>query len=522
VSRMPGAEVTPDPMASYESLTHEGAALAHGEAELRPHLSSVGVGYAPTIDFERPRYRTKRLHRALAACGASKPAIAGIDTSMLLFAVGSTVAISRNTGAQDAPNWLLAVFPLLVLLQLSLRGSYGPRLLMPLLDGIRLIITAASMSAILVIAIQALTGQPDMNSPVLRLWILSAIFLSFGRILINRIQFWTRVRGRIAMPTLILGAGVVGRQVARRLLSRPEYGLAPVGFIDSDPPAQETAHRPVPVLGGFDEVEELIDETGAGHVILAFSSFPDSTMLPVIRACDKRGIRVSLVPRLYESVNDRLMLEHLGGIPVLSLQPIDPKGWEFTAKHAFDRVAAGFLLFLLMPVLLTVALLTTLSSPGPVLFRQRRVGRDGKNFQLLKFRSMTMPPEDEQFVPTNGCAPGGVEGGDRRTFIGRLIRRLSIDELPQLINVLRGEMSLIGPRPERPEYVELFRADHDRYAARHRVKSGITGWAQVHGLRGQTSLADRIEWDNFYIENWSLWLDVKILIMTAAAVFRGD
>jgi exopolysaccharide biosynthesis polyprenyl glycosylphosphotransferase len=509
-------------MTPYEPLTQEGPAIRNGEADLRSHLSPLRVRSAPAIDFERPRHRQTRLGRTLAACGASRPAIVSIDTSMVLLAVASTAAISAGDNAQRAPNWVLGLFPLLVLLQLSLRGSYGPRLLMPLLDGIRLTVTAASMAAILVIAFQALVGQPDINSPVLRLWLLSALFLGIGRILINRIQFWTRVRGRIAMPTLILGAGVVGRQVARRLLSRPEYGLTPVGFVDSDPPAQETAHRPVPVLGGFEDAEELIDGTGAGHVILAFSSFPDSSMLPVIRACDERGIRVSLVPRLYESVNDRLMLEHLGGIPVLSLRPVDPKGWQFTAKHAFDRVAAGLLLFLLMPVLLTVSLLIRLSSPGQVLFRQRRVGRDGQDFLLLKFRSMTMPPKNERFVPTNGCAPGGVEGGDRRTFIGRLIRRLSIDELPQLINVLKGEMSLIGPRPERPEYVELFRADHDRYAARHRVKSGITGWAQVHGLRGQTSLADRIEWDNFYIENWSLWLDVKILIMTAAAVFRGD
>jgi exopolysaccharide biosynthesis polyprenyl glycosylphosphotransferase len=511
-------------MPSYEPLTHDGPTIGNREAEL-PHLAPLRVRSAPTIDFERPRYRHSRFKQALAACGASRPAIAGIDTSMVLLAVASTAAISSTSDAQRVPSWVLAVFPLLVLLQLSLRGSYGPRLLMPLLDGIRLMITAASMAAIIVIAVQALIGQPDINTPVLRLWVLSAVFLVAGRGLVNRIQYWTRVRGRMAVPTLIMGAGVVGRQVARRLLSRPEYGLAPVGFVDSDPPAQETAHRPVPVIGGFEEAEELIDETGAGHVILAFSSFPDSSMLPVIRACDQRGIRVSLVPRLYESVNDRLMLEHLGGIPVLSLRPVDPKGWQFTAKHASDRVAAGLLLFLLMPVLLSVALLIKLSSPGPVLFRQRRVGRDGQDFLLLKFRSMTMnsqQPQSERFVPTNGCAPGGVEGGDRRTFIGRLIRRLSIDELPQLLNVLKGEMSLIGPRPERPEYVELFRADHDRYAARHRVKSGITGWAQVHGLRGQTSLADRIEWDNFYIENWSLWLDVKILIMTAAAVFRGD
>jgi exopolysaccharide biosynthesis polyprenyl glycosylphosphotransferase len=509
-------------MPPYEPLTQDGPAIGNREAELHPHLSTLRVRSAPTIDFERPRYRQTRLSRALAACGTSRPAIAGIDTSMMFLAVASAAAVSASADAQPAPRWVLALFPLLVLLQLSLRGSYGPRLLMPVLDGIRLMITAASMTAILIIALQSVIGEPDINSPVLRLWIFTAVFLVVGRVVVNRIQYWTRVRGRMAIPTLILGAGVVGRQVARRLLSRPEYGLAPVGFVDSDPPALQTAHRPVPVLGGFEEAEELIDETGAGHVILAFSSFPDSSMLPVIRACDRRGIRVSLVPRLFESVNDRLMLEHLGGIPVLSLRPVDPKGWQFTLKHAFDRVAASLLLLFLLPVLLTVALLITLSSPGAVLFRQRRVGRDGQDFELLKFRSMTMRPADEEFVPTNGCAPGGVEGGDRRTLIGRLIRRLSIDELPQLINVMKGEMSLIGPRPERPEYVELFRNDHDRYGERHRVKSGITGWAQVHGLRGQTSLADRIEWDNFYIENWSIWLDVKILIMTAAAVFRGD
>src|SRR6185437_5039619 len=154
-----------------------------------------------------------RFKQALAACGASRPAIAGIDTSMVLLAVASTAAISSTSEAQRAPSWVLAVFPLLVLLQLSLRGSYGPRLLMPLLDGIRLMITAASMAAIIVIAVQALIGQPDINIPVLRLWVLSAVFLVAGRGLVNRIQYWTRVRGRMAVPTLIMGAGVVGRQV---------------------------------------------------------------------------------------------------------------------------------------------------------------------------------------------------------------------------------------------------------------------------------------------------------------------
>jgi lipopolysaccharide/colanic/teichoic acid biosynthesis glycosyltransferase len=169
-----------------------------------------------------------------------------------------------------------------------------------------------------------------------------------------------------------------------------------------------------------------------------------------------------------------------------------------------------------------LALLVKFSSPGPVLFAQRRMGRDGQEFELLKFRSMRPPrPEDAAFRPTAGSAPGGVEGADRRTPIGRFLRRSSLDELPQLFNVLKGDMSMIGPRPERPEFVELFLQDLDRYADRHRVKSGITGWAQVHGLRGQTSLSDRVEWDNFYIENWSLWLDFKILLLTLGAVFHS-
>jgi lipopolysaccharide/colanic/teichoic acid biosynthesis glycosyltransferase len=172
-------------------------------------------------------------------------------------------------------------------------------------------------------------------------------------------------------------------------------------------------------------------------------------------------------------------------------------------------------------VLVGTALGVKLSSPGPVLFRQRRVGRDGQVFDMLKFRSMRQKrASNPGFRPEEGSAPGGVEGEDRRTRFGRIIRRTAVDELPQLLNVLRGEMSLVGPRPERPEFVSLFHDDIDRYGDRHRVKSGITGWAQVNGFRGQTSLADRVEWDNFYIENWSLWLDVKILLLTLVAVVR--
>jgi lipopolysaccharide/colanic/teichoic acid biosynthesis glycosyltransferase len=199
-------------------------------------------------------------------------------------------------------------------------------------------------------------------------------------------------------------------------------------------------------------------------------------------------------------------------------------------KHAFDRVLALLIVIVLSPVLIAAAIAVRLSSPGPALFSQRRVGRDGKVFACYKFRSMRLaPPESEtsegtgalEFLLAGDIAPGGVEGKDRRTTIGRILRGSSLDELPQLFNVLRGDMSLIGPRPERPEFVELFRQDILRYGDRHRVKSGITGWAQVHGLRGQTSLAERVEWDNYYIAHWSLGLDLKILMLTVLALFHN-
>jgi exopolysaccharide biosynthesis polyprenyl glycosylphosphotransferase len=271
--------------------------------------------------------------------------------------------------------------------------------------------------------------------------------------------------------------------------------------------------------------------TGVKHLIVAFSSVADARVSRLIQRCQQLDVEVSVVPRMFDTINNRVGYDTVGGLPLMSFTTIDPNGLQFALKHAADRVLAGLLLVLLAPLTLAAALAVRLTSPGPALFKQRRVGRDGKVFDLYKFRSMRESPvaaqlsgDDEtalEFMLGGDTAPGGVEGDDRRTAVGRLLRRTSIDELPQLLNVLRGEMSLIGPRPERPEFVELFRQDINRYGDRHRVKSGITGWAQVHGLRGQTSLAERVEWDNYYIAHWSLGLDLKILALTVAALFRN-
>ena len=276
------------------------------------------------------------------------------------------------------------------------------------------------------------------------------------------------------------------------------------------------------------ELVRIAQETQAEHVILAFSSVPDRGLVPLVRQCEANRIEVSLVPRMFESLTKRLRYEKIGTLPLVGLRSVDPKGWQFAIKHTLDRLVAALGLILLLPILAATALAIKLDSRGPVLFRQRRIGRDGRAFDMLKFRSMEsgsteadIDIDDSPFELPAGLAPGGVEGEDRRTGLGRFLRRHSLDELPQLVNVLKGDMSLVGPRPERPEFAAMFAETLPRYDDRHRVKSGITGWAQVNGLRGRTSLADRVGWDNYYIQNWSLDLDAKILLLTLAAILRA-
>ena len=356
---------------------------------------------------------------------------------------------------------------------------------------------------------------------MLRPWAFAAVYVAAGRVALSWSQAQGRRSGEDLRATLIVGAGKVGCLTAKRLLQRPEFGLRPIGFLDKGP-LDEVSETGLPVLGRSWDLERVVEEHGVQHVVLCFSTAPHEVQLGIMKRCDALGIAVSFIPRLFEKVPRRLTVDHLGGLPVITARWSNPKGWRFTAKYAIDRVVAAFSLLVALPVLAIVAVAVWRSLGRPLLFRQVRVGRDGRPFEMLKFRTMkdATPAETatRPFELSTDTAPGGVEGADRRTRVGAFLRRTSIDELPQLLNVLKGDMSLIGPRPERPEFVELFEESVRGYSDRHRAKAGITGWAQVHGLRGKTSIADRAEWDNFYIENWSLWLDVKIALMTALAV----
>jgi exopolysaccharide biosynthesis polyprenyl glycosylphosphotransferase len=510
-----------------------------------------------------------------------------VDVAMLVLAGTATQLASHLAGYPKPPITWIFIFGALVLTMLAARGAYSQRLRSHLLDEIRQIVSATSVATMAVITFAIiLIDDPHTSGQTVQAWILAALFLSVGRtaLYVSRTKAIARGEGR---PTLIVGAGKVGHLVARRLTERPEFGLQPVGFLDNDPLIIEGRATALPVLGASWDLERILEENDVEHVIFTFSTAPHAVMLNMVRRCRELGVSASLVPRLFEVSVERVTVEHLGGLPLLEMRPIDPKGWQFLVKYALDRVVAGIAILLISPILLTLTAAVLITSGRPIFFRQRRIGLDGQEFDMLKFRTMKGSPESSGhnhghwvfetleegdslladpkphgngngngngnrngngvlvngngvLVNGNGSnGHGGVatatktetetetdavgvqtSGEDRRTPIGRILRRYSLDELPQLINVFRGDMSLIGPRPELGTFVRLFEEAVHRYGDRHRVKSGITGWAQVHGLRGNTSLADRVEWDNYYIENWSLWLDMKIAVMTVGSFLR--
>jgi exopolysaccharide biosynthesis polyprenyl glycosylphosphotransferase len=505
---------------SMKALAPGRRSLADGETpELRPHPPTTG---------QASSLRVRVAHLLLQEKGWTATRLA-FDSLLLALAVGAARLGAPTAQIRSDGELLALLFPVLVLATFGVRRMYSGELQVRVVDGLGEVIAATSLVAASLIALAAFTTpQADAAPLIARVWLFATLYLLGGRALLAWSQRRARVSGLIGKPAILVGAGRIGAQVERRLREQPELGLRPVGYLDADPPPAEMApDREAPLLGHPSELGQVVEATGARHVVLGFTSGPDSLLMPLVRECEARGLEISMVPRLFESVNVRVGLEHIGGLPLFGLRTVDPKGWQFAVKHGLDRVAAAVALVVLSPLLLAVALAVKVFSPGPVLFRQRRIGRDGRDFEMLKFRSMRVaaeaPREARAVDPASvaaDTAPGGVEGRDRRTRVGSFIRSTSLDELPQLLNVLSGQMSLVGPRPERPEFVELFGQSTHRYDDRHRVKSGVTGWAQVHDLRGKTSLSDRIEWDNHYIENWSLSLDVKILLMTIAAVLR--
>jgi Undecaprenyl-phosphate glucose phosphotransferase len=470
-----------------------------------------------SVDVLSARKETVAVHLSLLEGSAW----ARIRFTLDLMVLAAACAVALVFGGSINSDWLLVLFPPMAIVLLHSRGRYRPRLRDVALDSIVSGFGAISVSTMTFLALKvAVSGdERSLIGVTARLWIAAIVGVTAVGLVLTVIQHLARSRGLSSSPTLIVGTDATGLAIAGRLRAHAEYGLRVIGFLDAA--TKTTPASEPPVLGTIDELSAVVAAHGIRHVIVCFPEASESALLSLIGACYERGIETNVVPRLMPSINHDTRFEYLGTTPLLNLRATDLEGRRFALKYSIDRVAAAVLLMILSPLMGAVALAVRLTSHGPVLFRQRRTGYDGRIFTLLKFRTMLETDDGAPFKPALGLAPGGVEGSDRRTPMGRFLRRTAIDELPQLINVVRGDMSLVGPRPERPEFAEMFCTQFERYHDRHRVRSGMTGWAQVNGYRGQTSLADRVEYDNFYIEHWSLSLDLKILLLTMPAVGKA-
>ncbi|TLH59060.1 sugar transferase [Mycolicibacterium neoaurum] len=331
-----------------------------------------------------------------------------------------------------------------------------------------------------------------------------------GRVVTSRLVAFGRKHGIARHHTVLIGGGRTAFELARTLCDHREYGLVPVGFVDDEADARML--DVLPRLGRLADLDMALITTGADTILVADGEFDETALIEAVRS--KAGLTAELlvVPRLHHFHTLTGTADHIGSIPIMRIRNPNLRGPARIIKRVFDVGASGAALVVLAPVLAAAALAVRLEGGPGVIFRQVRVGRDGKQFELLKFRSMRPANEVESQTQWN------VAADSRVGTVGKILRSTSIDELPQLWNIFRGDMTVVGPRPERPHFVEQFSTQYDRYAHRHRVQVGLTGFAQVSGLKGDTSIADRCRYDNFYIENWSLWLDIKIIIRTFRAV----
>ncbi len=340
-------------------------------------------------------------------------------------------------------------------------------------------------------------------------WALTFICVGLGRALVGRLESWLHARHPDRL--LIVGAGDIARVVHQKTLQSPTLGYRVIGFVAED----LTEVAGVPVLGTQAELARILQEHRPQEVVIALPSASHDELLDIILACEAERAIVRIFPDMFQIIAADLTIDNLDGLPLLTVRDVALRGWKLTVKRMMDLVVSAFGLLLLSPFMMLIALLIKLESKGPVFYAQERVGLDGKPFSMIKFRSMRADAEKQGAGWTTADDP-------RRTRLGAIMRRLSIDEVPQLINVLVGEMSLVGPRPERPIYVEQFKQVVPRYMERHKEKAGMTGWAQVNGLRGDTSIVERTKYDLYYIENWSLYLDLKIIVRTIWNGLRGD
>ncbi|PVZ04574.1 sugar transferase [Actinomycetospora cinnamomea] len=419
-------------------------------------------------------------------------------------------AVAILTPALLVPEQLLGLEALAVVGLALLTGGrrYRARLHISVLDDLPTLLANLLAAIGLVVGVLLLL-RGDVTT------FLPAAFLGAGLVVVGRTITTqairvARTRGLVARPTVFVGGGGLTGHLAELLVEQRKYGLRPIGFVDDR--ARPEAERVIPRLADFEDLAEVVASCGVQVIIVSETDIAEPRLVELVRRPPCRPCDLLVVPRLHSLCTQAVQGDHIACIPIMRIRTPSLRGPSAVLKRSFDVVFAAVTLVLLAPVLGACTLAVRIETGGSPLFRQERVGRDGRVFTCLKFRTLA-PRSGEESATLWSVATDPRVGP-----VGRFLRRTSLDELPQLWNILRGDMTTVGPRPERPYFVEKFAAELPGYGLRHRVPSGLTGLAQVSGLRGDTSVADRARFDNFYIENWSPWLDVKVLLRTVIEV----
>jgi exopolysaccharide biosynthesis polyprenyl glycosylphosphotransferase len=435
--------------------------------------------------------------------------VAGYEARLLLpfFARPETQPALLSYG----PIMLLQTLTIIVLFYFS--RLYHQQRAFSRIDQMRNIIGVVTLGVLLTNGLQELLFRNSVldvaypRSMFFYVWFFSMAMPILGREFHRWLSIRVRLRGLANDNLLIIGSGKTARDLVGRIKNSPELGYRMIGVVTSREDHQGRMMG-LQVLGNYpDDVVGVIDRYQIDQVIIALSEPRPELLIDLIRRCQRGQVDLKIYPDMFVYMVGDLNVDELGDTPLLTVRDIALRGWKLSLKRSLDILGASIGLVFLSPLFLLTAVLMKLESNGAVFFTQERIGMDGRPFPMIKFRSMR--PDSEAH------GPGWTTPNDNRiTRMGRFMRRTSWDEIPQLINVLMGHMSLVGPRPEQPSFVKQFSEQYPRYMERHREMVGMTGWAQVHGLRGDTSIKDRIAYDLWYVEHWSLWLDIKIIFRT--------
>ena len=419
-------------------------------------------------------------------------------------------------GIPPVSDYAFALFAILPLAWVFLRrqGLYEPRRLGSLSEEAIDIVkaTVAGITLLLAASFFFKTSETFSRGAVMAFSVLAPALLVLLRVSVRGLLRQARIRGFNRRYMLVVGGGRLAEEVIGRLSAHPESGIYIRGVLAEGSIGRRVSG--VPVIGSYADLAEVVGRDRVDQVVVALPHEQWPLLDKIFKELEDSTVTVKFAPDLLHILTLRSSIEELDGLPIIGLRETPLLGWASVYKRSFDILGSSGLMLVGLPVLFGIALLVRSTGAGGVFYRQRRVGLDGREFDMLKFRTMRFEAEK------NGAVWPSKQDS-RRTRVGAILRRLSLDELPQLWNVFRGEMSLVGPRPERPVFIEEFRREIPGYMLRHKVKSGMTGWAQVHGWRGDSSLHRRIEHDIYYIQNWSAGLDVRILLMTVSSVFRA-